>query len=495
MKKYFLILSLDLACLLTNSVFANGKAHILYQPASNVVSGWVIGADVGWGYLDTPKDNLAFADVYTEFKNLSQSHDLDDLVWGVHGGRTFDITPSILLGFEAGYKDLGKSKYKSTGKWDDVDFTFSRKVDQQAVDVLLTSNYFVWQGLNLFAKAGIAYVGSTTRQTFDTISLPPETLAYYNTKKSIWRFRPEVILGMGYMFNNIDFHVLYDHILGVSEIKWGDWGGDYWEGSYPPVSPRPRIYGTNLVMGGISYVFTDINPCIMHRSILCACGKPGWVVGANVGWGYLDAPEDNLAFGDNDYYHIPDLTHLSQSHDIGDIVWGVHGGRTFSITYNMLLGFDVGYKDLGRSKYKSTGKWNGSYISPFYLSRKVDQQAIDILLTCNYFVWQGLNLFAKAGMAYVGSTTKQTFDIMYESLPYNAKKSIWELRPELIFGMGYMFNNHIDVHLLYDYIYGVSETKWNKYGDDYWNGKYGPIPPKPRTYGANLVMGGISYTF
>jgi len=61
MRKYFLIFGLGLACLLTSSVFANGsRAYIPQRPASYAIPGWVIGADVGWGYLDTPTDNLFF---------------------------------------------------------------------------------------------------------------------------------------------------------------------------------------------------------------------------------------------------------------------------------------------------------------------------------------------------------------------------------------------------------------------------------------------------
>ena len=256
MRKYFLIFGLGLACLLTSSVFANGKAYVLHQPACYAIPGWVIGADIGWGYLDTPTNNLFFDDGY--WTDLSQSHDIGDIVWGIHGGRTFGITPNMLLGFEVGYKDLGKSKYKS--KWtamDPNDSTLTRKVDQQAIDVLLTGNYFVWQGFNLFAKAGMAYVESTTKQTFSgSLLCNPINYngsSYYNTKESIWRLRPEVILGMGYMFNNhVDVHVLYDYIYGVTETKWN--GIEYENGGmfFPP---KPRTYSANLVMGGISYTF------------------------------------------------------------------------------------------------------------------------------------------------------------------------------------------------------------------------------------------------
>jgi len=494
MRKYFLMYGLGFACLLTSSVFASGRANILHQPTSYAMPGWVVGADVGWGYLGTPKDNLTIP----YYPNFPQSHDIGDVVWGIHGGRTFDITRNALLGFEVGYKDLGKSKYKSSGEWDPPRIVnLTRKVGQQTIDVLLTGNYFVWHGFNLFAKAGMAYVGSTTEQTFYDSNFPHEKLPYYNTKKSIWRLRPEVILGMAYMFNNhIDIHVLYDYIYGVSETKWGPYGGsDYiWQvvRSFPS---KPRIYGANLVMGGISYTFTDSKLHTLHQPISIA--KPGWVIGADFGWGYLDAPEDNLAFSDE--AHNTYLKNLSQNHDIGDIVWGVHGSRTFSITPNMLLGFEVGYKDLARSKYTSMGDWTYFGIIPFDLSIKINQRAIDALVTGNYFIWRGLNLFAKAGMAYVISTTRQTFDATY--LPpeilthYNIKKSTWDLRPEVVLGMGYLLNKHLDVHILYDYIYGVSETKWGELGSDYWWGWWLPHPPKPRTYGANLVMGGISYTF
>lgn len=260
MRKYYLIFGLGLACLLTSSVFANGKAYVLHQPACYAIPGWVIGADIGWGYLDTPENNLFFDDGVS-WNDLSQSHDIGDIVWGIHGGRTFDITPSMLLGFEVGYKDLGRSKYKSTWALGPREQSgkLTRKVDQQAIDVLLTGNYFVWQGFNLFAKAGMAYVESTTKQTFSGEVLPSNNTdyaSYYNTKESIWRLRPEVIFGMGYMFNNFDVHVLYDYVYGVTETQWNS--SDYENSrnpNLPQYPPKPRTYGANLVMGGISYTF------------------------------------------------------------------------------------------------------------------------------------------------------------------------------------------------------------------------------------------------
>lgn len=260
MRKYFLIFGLGLACLLTSSVFANGMAYVSHRPACYAIPGWVVGADLGWGYLDTPANNLFFDDGNL-WANLSQSHDIGDFVWGIHGGRTFDISPSMLLGFEVGYKDLGRSKYKSSGEslgLNDQEYKFdlARKVTQQALDVLLTSHYFVWQGFNLFAKAGMAYVESTTKQTFsEEFNIRYNyDVSNLNTKKSIWRLRPEVIFGMGYMFNNhVDVHVLYDYIYGVTETKWNNL--DYIYPPSGPESPKPRTYGANLVMGGISYTF------------------------------------------------------------------------------------------------------------------------------------------------------------------------------------------------------------------------------------------------
>ncbi|KPJ68189.1 MAG: hypothetical protein AMJ43_01955 [Coxiella sp. DG_40] len=251
MRKYFLVFGLGLACLLTSSVFANGRAYVVQRPTSYVIPGWVIGADIGWGYLDTPAGDLMFKTA--TYPDLSQSHDIGDFVWGLHGGRTFDITPNMLVGAEVGYKDLGKSKYESKNGSGELEQKLTRKVTQQAIDALLTSDYYIWKNFNLFAKAGVAYVESTTKSTYSTPFMVD--IESYNVKDSIWRLRPEMTLGMGYMFRNgIDVHVLYDYIYGVTETKWN--GMDH-ENGYPGslLPPKPRTYGSNLVIGGISYTF------------------------------------------------------------------------------------------------------------------------------------------------------------------------------------------------------------------------------------------------
>jgi hypothetical protein len=262
------------------------------------------------------------------------------------------------------------------------------------------------------------------------------------------------------------------------------------------------IFGLSLACLLTSSVFAN-GMAYTHQPASYA--TPGWVVGLDAGWGYLATPEGDLYWSawtpSKSKFAIHDL---DQSHNIGDFVWGIHGGRTFDVTPSMLLGAEVGYKDLGRSSYKSTGvDVNAEGWYDFETQRKFSQQAFDALLTGNYFVWQGLNLFAKAGVAIVGAKMEQKY---WENeggieplLPaFNDKKTIWRPRPEVILGIGYLFSNHVDVHVLYDHIVATDggQMFWGDGhpGEDY-NVYSSEIPPRPRVFSADLVMGGISYTF
>ena len=127
MKKIVLALS---ALGLLSTAFANGG----YMPAPCPVqdlTGFLIGIEGGYGYLGTSETNLYnqpnFYNVSTSFlrnqipsitttisNTYNESHKIGDFVWGAHIGYDFQFRPDILLGVEAGYKDFGKSYYKSS---------------------------------------------------------------------------------------------------------------------------------------------------------------------------------------------------------------------------------------------------------------------------------------------------------------------------------------------------------------------------------------------
>ncbi|MBA2650703.1 MAG: outer membrane beta-barrel protein [Tatlockia sp.] len=216
--------------------------------------GWIIGGDIGYGYLSTQEEDI-LAPVPLTFPALTevqdQHHKIGDLVGGGYVGRDFEVSNSLLLGLELGYKYLGQSKYKGH-TIDNLSFNFIRtdiQVYQHAVDALLTAKYYVWQGLNLYAKAGAAYVRSKTTQAsnFNIGSIAGGLF----TEDTIWRIKPEFDLGFGYTFgNNLGVNFTYTHIGGVDTnvtglFRFYNNGPDR----------TPAVFQYNGLTAGLSYTF------------------------------------------------------------------------------------------------------------------------------------------------------------------------------------------------------------------------------------------------
>jgi hypothetical protein len=261
----------------------------------------------------------------------------------------------------------------------------------------------------------------------------------------------------------------------------------------------------------------------------------GLEIGVEGGYGILGTPENDLFdspdFSTNNSYSTQTAL-FDQSHDIGDFVWGVHVGYNFKITEHALLGFELGYKNLGGSNYSGTSKYTqqNKYQYPIgpnpqdvdseryntNTSAKVDinQQAVDLLFTGHYFIWQSLNLFGKIGVAYVdseinqkASATRNDHTIQYISgQPYpvpqdftstitnNYDESIWRFRPEIALGIGYTFMQHLDVHLVYDYIFAFDRDVDTSGFGFYWNNDV-PNTISPYIYSSSSVMLGASWIF
>jgi len=224
--------------------------------------------------------------------------------------------------------------------------------------------------------------------------------------------------------------------------------------------------------------------------------KDGFSVGIDGGYGYLSSPEEpypNNYTNENDVY--------SSDTEIGDYVWGLHIGYDFKISPNTLFGFELGYKDLGRSlnnfSYKAQG--HDYYWSMF--SRENHQNAIDFLLTAHYFIYKGLNIFGKAGAAYVRSHVNQNVSsdtiifVPLNAIPLDAltgDNSIWRLEPEMSIGVGYTFSNHFDIHTAYTHIGGAKDQPVIVHSSEENNAVY---LPTAKVYSSNMIMLGISYTF
>jgi hypothetical protein len=263
MKNHIKVLTGLAICVSVTAAYANGDIQTSYAKP-----GFVVGLEGGWGNLNTPdpvypRGFILPFDTATVYFN--KDHDIGDFMWGAHVGYDFQTGSNSLVGVELGYKDLGRSKYSSNlginfDEDSSIDFAtdFSRKIDQQAVDLLLSYHYFVYQGFNVFAKAGVADVYSKTRQnlsvsldtddtTFNNIRIPAAIfngeISALSGSKSIWRLEPEVQLGAGYMFaQHVNVYAFYDHI-GDTDSSVGDH------------LTQAKVYNSNSVWAGISYTF------------------------------------------------------------------------------------------------------------------------------------------------------------------------------------------------------------------------------------------------
>ncbi len=243
-----LILSLT-ALAVTSTIYAGTMADVQMGPQG----GWVIGGDIGYGYLSTQEAEILSPTantipVTTEIQD--QNHKIGDLVGGGYVGYNFPLLARVLMGVEVGYKYQGQSRYKSNA----VETSFGNflrnhiSVTQQAVDALVTSKIYLWRGLNLIGKGGAAYVGSRTK---DASQFNLGITGSLTTKATIWRIRPEFDLGFGYTFNNkIDLNLIYTHIGGtdantVGSFRYYNSGPD----------KLPGVFEYNALTVGLSYTF------------------------------------------------------------------------------------------------------------------------------------------------------------------------------------------------------------------------------------------------
>lgn len=217
-------------------------------------SGWVIGGDIGFGYLNTQEEDIlapvpVMVPRSTEIQD--QDHTLGHVVGGGYLGYNYSVFSSFLMGMEVGYKYLGQSNYHSFSR-DLLSVNFLKndiRVNQQAIDFLLTGKLYVSKNISFLAKAGPAYVRSQTKQDsdFNLVSfaggLPTDVV--------IWRIKPEFDLGVGYtIYNNIDLNVTYTHIGGVDTNVTGLYR------FYNAVPDKtPAVVEYNGITVGLSYTF------------------------------------------------------------------------------------------------------------------------------------------------------------------------------------------------------------------------------------------------
>ena len=143
-----------------------------------------VQGEAGYSELDTDK-NINTA-----------NHSIGGFGYGIRGGYEAAVSGPWSIGLEAGYINLGDSTFG-------VNPT-QRKIEQQGGDLLATATYHFDNGLNIFGKAGGAYISQKT------------TLAGVNLGSKD-KFLPELAAGMGYDVNkNVTLTATVNHIFGDS---------------------------------------------------------------------------------------------------------------------------------------------------------------------------------------------------------------------------------------------------------------------------------------
>ena len=288
MKNYIIGITAGLALVFAGFAMASGDTFVPPKPV--VKGGFVIGADAGYGELNTPNvfTNYNEAFLNSLFANdpdiiitsNSSNQDTGDFVWGVHIGYDHQLAntgwlSNALLGVEVGYKDLGESTYTHRfGLVDDPEFitttvnAYAKAVyKSQAIDVLLKADYYIVNGWHVFAKGGFAelytkyeYTQKTSVNGVDQNSIGTQSAHY-------WNMRPEYVLGTGYTFPafgakknmHLDLHAYYDHILSepfqFSTTDEALINPALIHGGQSAMGAIVAAPGVNMVMGGIDFSF------------------------------------------------------------------------------------------------------------------------------------------------------------------------------------------------------------------------------------------------
>jgi hypothetical protein len=220
----------------STSILANG--YNLQSTTSYAKQGFIVGVDGGVDALLAPDIQYLSSE-----KEDGGTH--KPWGWGTHVGYDFQITPDLLIGPELGYKNFNQSKHFKM-----LYIKYDESYKQNALDLLIGTHYYVYQGFNIFGKLGAAYVTSNTIDLTCSYSNNKNNMVTYIQPKHghAHKIEPEFVLGIGYTFlEHIDTHLAFTYIGGDShqiKVRYND---NYLS--------KARIYASGALMLGVSYKF------------------------------------------------------------------------------------------------------------------------------------------------------------------------------------------------------------------------------------------------
>lgn len=136
--------------------------------------------------------------------------------------------PTFQLGLQGGYSDLGQHiiNVNWTNQSDGSRENGYRKLEESSIDLLLSSTLFWENGFSLSAKVGVAQLSGTYTQVNIANIRRPDYPEFFNAKIDYKVYRPEIGVGIGYLFNDkYNVYLQYTTISGdraETEVNYYD---------------------------------------------------------------------------------------------------------------------------------------------------------------------------------------------------------------------------------------------------------------------------------
>ena len=143
------------------------------------------------------------------------------------------------------------------------------------------------------------------------------------------------------------------------------------------------------------------------------------------------------------------VTHTQDMNADFHLAWGLFAGYQYAIMHNIAIGAQLGYNDNGFSKTKDVNLIGQT------LNGKIDSSDIDLLATAGYYFNNGVNLFAKAGVARVKEI--ESFNDTTNNTSFQGSPHVG-YAPETVIGVGYMPVKNVNITLAWDHIYGKDKA-------------------------------------
>ena len=381
--------------------------------------GWHVGLQAGASVLETHNQSDIGSLVPTVSAG-TMSEKNAHAVGGIHLARDYAVRPRWLLGWEAGYRYLGRSLHAKYATSADV----HNRNSVQGVNGLLALRYYLTPHATVFAKAGamlewLHYKVHSDSTATDAVS----------TRMTRWHVDPEWQLGFAYRLMHWSFSLAYDRVVGEGVTSINPSNSNLSHSTYTNPSVSSVLLGADYWWQGVQIARW---PAGLNFS--------GWSMGVDTGFSVMEIhnPADYIANS------IVKRMYQRNVNPVG----GLHLAREYQLNGHILWGIESGYRFLGYTKRRNT-------ISGATARSHNYAEGVNGLFTARYFMTPHVNVFAKAGAVAEWQRMKTSSE---GGTVVNKRELRWHANPEWQLGVGYRLNQW-SFSLAYDRIIGLGATQ------------------------------------